>query len=98
MSNFSTVYDVLLHNPKIHARIAEFYRALAAEANSERVQMLLNLLVKHELELMITLRDCIEKAPAKVRDTFFNLTVNIAQSICLLPSRNADTLTVMKLK
>lgn len=71
MSNFSTVYDVLSHNQKLHARIAEFYRELSADSSDERVKMLLNVLIKHELQLMASLRDYIEEASAKILETFF---------------------------
>ncbi|WP_340676509.1 hypothetical protein [Paraglaciecola sp.] len=70
MSNFSNVYDFLLHNQKLHARIAEFYRRLALDASNERVKMLLSLLVKHELQLLNSMGQYIEKASANVRDTF----------------------------
>lgn len=71
MNNFSTVCDFLLHNQKLHSRIAEFYRELSAQANSERVKMLLNILIKHEIELSTSLCKYIEKSPAKILDTFF---------------------------
>lgn len=71
MSNFSTVYDFLLHNQKLHARISEFYRALSLTTSSERISMLLNVLVNHEVELMTSLGDYIEKASPKILDTYY---------------------------
>jgi hypothetical protein len=71
MSNFSQVHELLLHNQQLHARAANFYSDLANGANSERVKMFLNTLVKHETELSSSLHDYIEKAPAKILNTFF---------------------------
>jgi hypothetical protein len=71
MSNFSQVRDLLLHNQQLHARVAEFYESLCSEAKSERVKMLLNTLVKHESELATSLHTYIDKAPAKILNTFF---------------------------
>jgi hypothetical protein len=70
MSNFSKVYDFLLHNQKSHAHIAEFYRSLSLDASNERVKLLLNILVKHELELLRFVDSYIESSPAEVRETF----------------------------
>jgi hypothetical protein len=70
MSNFSKVYDFLLHNQKLHARIAEFYRSLSLDASNERVKLLLNILVKHELELLRFVDSYIASSPAEVRETF----------------------------
>lgn len=70
MSNFSKVDDFLIHNQKSHARIAEFYRSLSLDASDARVQMLLEILVKHELELLSFVNDYISKCPTKVRETF----------------------------
>lgn len=71
MSNFSQVHELLLHNQQLHARTAEFYRILSNEANSERVKMLLNTLVKHESELSSSLHTYIAKAPDKILNTYF---------------------------
>jgi F0F1-type ATP synthase delta subunit len=71
MSHFSQVQELLLHNQQLHSRTAKFYQALAGEAASERVQMFLFTLVKHETELSISLHDYIEKAPAKILNTYF---------------------------
>ncbi|MGO4893667.1 hypothetical protein [Flavobacterium sp. W21_SRS_FM6] len=70
MNNFSTVYDFLLHNQKLHARIAEFYRALQLETSDERVNMLLTILVKHELALLNSMRNYIEQANNNILDTY----------------------------
>lgn len=70
MSNFSTVDDFLSHTQKLHARITQFYGALSVDASNERVKMLLDILTRHELELLSFIDDYIEKSPAKVRDTF----------------------------
>lgn len=71
MSNFSQVHELLLHNQQLHSRTADFYQALAGEANSERVKMFLDTLVKHETELSNSLHNYIEKAPAKILNTYF---------------------------
>ena len=70
MSNFSKVDDFLVHNQKSHARIAEFYRSLSLDASDERVKLLLEILVKHKLELLSFVNDYIDKCPTKVRETF----------------------------
>ena len=69
MSNFSQVHEVLLHNQLLHARTGEFYTTLSKNAENERVQMLLNTLVKHESGLSNSLKIYIEKAPAKILNT-----------------------------
>jgi hypothetical protein len=71
MSNFSQVHDLRLHNQQLHARVAKFYKTLSSEATSERVRMFLNTLVKHESELLASLRTYIDKAPAKILNTYF---------------------------
>ena len=71
MNNFSQVHELLLHNQQLHARTAEFYGTLSKEAQSERVKMLLNTLVKHETELSSSLQAYIEKAPKKILNTYF---------------------------
>jgi hypothetical protein len=71
MNNFSKVHDFLLHNQQLHARTAEFYRELSLDVTSERIKMLLNILVVHQTKLSTSLRDYIEKTPSKVLDTFF---------------------------
>lgn len=70
MSNFSNIHDFLLHNQKLHSRIAGFYRDLSLKTNDERVKLLLNILQKHELKLVSSVGDYLEKASAKVLDTF----------------------------
>lgn len=79
MSNFSKVHDFLMHEQNLHARIADYYRELSAQASNEQVKMLLQLLVKHEITLSTSLRDYIEKASAKVLNTFiqFEREINI---------------------
>ena len=71
MSNFSQVYELLLHNQRLHARTESFYIALSNEAKSERIKMLLNTLVKHESALSSSLKTYIEKAPDKILNTYF---------------------------
>ncbi|MFT5675992.1 MAG: hypothetical protein ACI808_001928 [Paraglaciecola sp.] len=71
MNNFSQVHDLLLRNQQLHARVAEFYKKLSTEATSERVKMFLNTLVKHESDLSASLHTYIDKAPAKILNTFF---------------------------
>ena len=71
MSNFSQVRELLLHNQQLHARTREFYSVLAVQAQSERVKMLLNTLVKHESELSSSLQAYVEKAPNKILNTYF---------------------------
>ena len=71
MSNFSQVHELLLHNQHLHARTGEFYTFLSNQAKNERVKMLLNTLVKHESELSSSLQAYIEKAPAKILNTYF---------------------------
>ena len=83
MSNFSQVYDLLLDNQQLHARVAGFYNTLSTEATSERVKMFLNALVKHESELSASLLTYTDKAPAKILHTFFNLVTSTVRKICL---------------
>lgn len=71
MNNFSTVRETLIHNQHLHGRIAEFYRQLARKANHQQVDVLLQLLAKHESKLMTFLGEYIEEASPKVLDTFY---------------------------
>ena len=71
MSNFSQIHELLLHNQHLHARTGQFYSDLSLQAENERVKMLLNTLVKHETELSSSLKAYIEKAPAKILNTYF---------------------------
>ena len=71
MSNFSQVHELLLHNQQLHARTGEFYTVLSNQAKNERVQLLLNTLVKHESQQSSSLQSYIEKAPEKVLNTYF---------------------------
>ena len=71
MSHFSQVQDLLLHNQQLHARTASFYDELSGEADGERVKMFLNTLVKHETQLSNSMKSYVQKAPAKILNTFF---------------------------
>ena len=71
MTNFSTVRETLIHNQHLHGRIAQFYRQLASKTNNHQAEALLQVLAKHESELMTFLGEYIEKASAKVLDTFY---------------------------
>ena len=71
MSHFSQVQDLLLHNQQLHACTASFYDELSGEAESERVIMFLNTLVKHESEMTLSLQSYIEKASIKILNTYF---------------------------
>jgi hypothetical protein len=71
MSNFSQVFELLLHNQHLHTRTGEFYNALSNGAKNERVKLLLNTLVKHESKLSSLLQTYIQKAPDKILNTFF---------------------------
>ena len=71
MSHFSQVQHLLLHNQQLHARTASFYDELSGEADGERVKMFLNTLVKHETQLSNSMKSYVQKAPAKILNTFF---------------------------
>ena len=78
MSNFSQVHELLLHNQNLHTRTGEFYSVLSNQANSERVKLLLNTLVKHESELSSSLKAYIKKAPNKILNTYFQFDHEIS--------------------
>tara|TARA_R110001599_G_scaffold61265_2_gene170220 strand:- start:5670 stop:6164 length:495 start_codon:yes stop_codon:yes gene_type:complete len=71
MSNFSQVRELLQHNQQLHARASTFYQDLAFQADNERVKMLLATLAKHEAELCTSMLGYIQKAPAKILNTYF---------------------------
>jgi hypothetical protein len=71
MSHFSQVQDLLLHNQQLHTRTASFYSELSGDAEGEMVKMFLNTLVNHETELSHSIQSYVQKAPAKILNTFF---------------------------
>ena len=71
MSNFSQVRELLLHNQQLHSRTAQFYIDLSKEAADERVQMLLNTLVKHEQALATELKNYLQQGADKILNTYF---------------------------
>jgi hypothetical protein len=70
MNNFNNVDECLKQNQKLHSRIAEFYHSLSMKAEDQRIKLLLDILIKHELELLDFVNSYLEKASDKTRETF----------------------------
>lgn len=82
MNNFNNVDELLRQNQKLHSRIAEFYHSLSMVADDQRVTLLLDILIKHELELLDFVSTYLDKASHKIRETFIQFT----------PEKNVDSL------
>jgi len=70
MNNFNNVQDFLKQNQKLHSRIAEFYQSLSMQAENQRTKLLLDILIKHELELLDFVSAYLDKASNKTREAF----------------------------
>ncbi len=70
MNNFNNVHDFLTQNQKLHSRIAEFYQSLSKDAENQRTKLLLDILIKHELELLDFVSAYLDKASNKTQEAF----------------------------
>jgi len=79
MNNFNNVEDFLKQNQKLHSRIAEFYQSLSMQAENQRTKLLLDILIKHEFELLDFVSAYLDKASNKTREAFiqFNPEQNL---------------------
>ncbi|MEG3755698.1 hypothetical protein [Psychromonas arctica] len=82
MNNFNNVADFLKQNQKLHSRIAEFYQSLSMQAENQRTKLLLDILIKHELELLDFVSAYLDKASNKTREAFIQFD----------PEQNPDAL------
>jgi len=82
MNNFNNVEDFLKQNQKLHSRIAEFYQSLSMQAENQRTKLLLDILIKHELELLDFVSAYLDKASNKTREAFIQFD----------PEQNLDAL------
>jgi len=82
MNNFNNVHDFLKQNQKLHSRIADFYHSLSVEAENQRTKLLLDILIKHELELLDFVSAYLDKASNKTREAFIQFD----------PEQNIDSL------
>ncbi|MBB1274416.1 MULTISPECIES: hypothetical protein [Psychromonas] len=82
MNNFNNVHDFLKQNQKLHSRIAEFYQSLSMVAENQRTKLLLDILIKHELELLDFVSAYLDKASNKTREAFIQFD----------PEQNIDSL------
>ncbi|MDN2662692.1 hypothetical protein [Psychromonas sp. 14N.309.X.WAT.B.A12] len=82
MNNFNNVHDFLKQNQKLHSRIAEFYQSLSKDAENQRTKLLLDILIKHELELLDFISNYLDKASDKTQKAFIQFD----------PEQNLDAL------
>ena len=82
MNNFNNVHDFLTQNQKLHSRIAEFYQSLSKDAENQRTKLLLDILIKHELELLDFVSAYLDKASNKTQEAFIQFD----------PEQNLDAL------
>jgi hypothetical protein len=85
MNNFHNVNDFLKQNQKLHSRIAEFYHSLSMEVDAQRTTLLLDILIKHELQLLDFVSDYLDKTSHKILETFIQFD----------PEQNIDALFSM---
>lgn len=82
MNNFNNVHNFLTQNQKLHSRIVEFYQSLSKDAENQRTKLLLDILIKHELELLDFVSAYLDKASNKTQEAFIQFD----------PEQNLDAL------
>ena len=63
--------EILEYAREFHNKVSEFYQQLADKAQSARIKLLLDYLVRHEKHLERSLKDFEDAVSSKALDTWF---------------------------
>lgn len=86
--------DILARAKTLHSQISELYHTLSADAERERVKMLLDYLSRHEKNLAISLEEYEEDASRKILDTWFTFIPEIPAAKCFEDMEVAPSMSV----
>ena len=92
---YKKTHDILDCAKAFHRQISELYHNLSAEAEKEKVKMLLDYLSRHEKNLAKKIEGCEEDASRKILKNCFKLMPNVSVANCfedmeVTPSMSVD--------